>query len=63
MDLWTVVLKTYAWINGSGEHPYRVRAPDQATAIERAKEAHRSKHPRSTADIKVHEVVRWAVSL
>lgn len=59
MHLWTVVLKTVARMNSTGEFPYRVRALSEDQAVKEATELHLSKHPRSSANISVVEVVCW----
>jgi len=58
MSLWTVVLKTVARVNGLGEYPYQVRAPDEPEAVQKAIAAHQSKYPR-TKVMRVKEIVLW----
>jgi hypothetical protein len=59
MTQWTVVLRTVASQNATGEWPYLVRAATEAEAIEKAKRAHRVKFPRWSTVKYVQEVVQW----
>jgi hypothetical protein len=67
MKRWTVVLKTQGHQNGTGEHPFAVRAGSRAEAVEKAQEAFRVKdcqRHKPTSQRRVHapdvkEVFCW----
>lgn len=59
MKQWTVVLKSNAGQNTTGEWPYMVRAADRSEAIDKAIKAHESRFPRWAKVQRILDVIPW----